>query len=167
MFTGVLSPFPLQSPLVLFFFVNLSPALYYLNVWNRPLGISTLLVLLPLLLCLYESCHLFPKSIQGNRDAFSVVKYQLKEPFVTRKLHIYPAWQLQSFCLRVEIYGCNPNPGKILSLQLYSVHSSDITQYGSNQNNKIDRTEWECTPGIQTSHSLSFPCQTFFAISSP
>ena len=40
------------------------------------------------------------------------MKYHLKEPFVTSKLLIYPGLQSQSFCLRMEIYGCNPNPGK-------------------------------------------------------
>ena len=78
---------------------------------------STFSVLLPsYAYMLIWMLHLFPQSIQGNSDASSVVIYQLKEPFVTRYLRIYPGLQLQPFCLRMEIYGCNPNPGKILSL---------------------------------------------------
>jgi len=52
------------------------------------------------------------KTIKGNKDAVSIVKYQLQEPFVTKVVRIYPDIDVATFpvCLRTELYGCDPKP---------------------------------------------------------
>ncbi|CAH3169809.1 unnamed protein product [Porites lobata] len=55
------------------------------------------------------------KIIKGNKDAFTVVRYHFKEPFVTRTLQIFPdVGTSKAVFLRTEIYGCRPTPDCIL-----------------------------------------------------
>jgi len=54
------------------------------------------------------------KTIKGNKDASSVVKYYFQEPFVTKRVRIYPVVYTFPACLRMELYGCDPNPDCIL-----------------------------------------------------
>ena len=61
---------------------------------------------------LFTFCLSFLKIIKGSKDAFTVVKYNFKQPFVTRTLQIFPdvgTWKV--VFLRTEIYGCRPTPG--------------------------------------------------------
>ena len=54
----------------------------------------------------------FLKIIKGNKDAFTVVRYHFKEPFVTKTLQIFPdVGTSKAVFLRTEIYGCRPTPG--------------------------------------------------------
>ena len=54
----------------------------------------------------------FSKIINSNEDAYSVVRYHFKEPFVTRVLQILPDVDTsQAVYLRTEIYGCRLTPG--------------------------------------------------------
>ena len=57
----------------------------------------------------------FSKVINSNEDAYSVVKYHFKEPFVTRTLQIFPDVDTSKVVyLRTEIYGCRPTPGNVI-----------------------------------------------------
>ena len=57
----------------------------------------------------------FLKIIKGSKDAFTVVKYLFKEPFVTRTLQIFPdVGTSKAIYLRTEIYGCRPTPGNVI-----------------------------------------------------
>ena len=60
----------------------------------------------------------FFKIIKGKEDARSVVRYQFKEPFVTKTLQIFPDVDIsQPVDLRTEVYGCRPTLGNgIISL---------------------------------------------------
>ena len=54
----------------------------------------------------------FLKIIKESKDAFTVVRYHFKEPFVTRTLQIFPdVGTSKAVFLRTEIYGCRPTPG--------------------------------------------------------
>lgn len=54
----------------------------------------------------------FLKIIKGNKEAFTVVRYHFKEPFVTRTIQIFPdVGTSKAVYLRTEIYGCRPTPG--------------------------------------------------------
>ena len=60
----------------------------------------------------FHSFFSFLKIIKGNKDAFTVVRYHFKEPFVTRALQIFPdVGASKAVYLRTEIYGCRPTPG--------------------------------------------------------
>lgn len=63
-----------------------------------------------------------PKTIKGNKDAVSIVKYQLQEPFVTKVVRIYPDIDVDTspVCLRTELYGCDPKPGNKTTFDLFS-----------------------------------------------
>ncbi|CAH3178976.1 unnamed protein product, partial [Porites lobata] len=55
------------------------------------------------------------KIIKGKEDARSVVRYQFKEPFVTKTLQIFPDVDIsQPVDLRTEVYGCRPTLDCIL-----------------------------------------------------
>jgi len=54
------------------------------------------------------------KTMMGNKDASSAVKYYFQEPFVTKRVRIYPVVDTFPVCLRMELYGCDPNPDCIL-----------------------------------------------------
>ena len=51
------------------------------------------------------------KVIVGNQIAFSTTTYFFKEPFITQVVRIYPDFHSTPVCLRMELYGCDPNPG--------------------------------------------------------
>ncbi|XP_074621721.1 CUB and sushi domain-containing protein 3-like isoform X3 [Acropora palmata] len=48
--------------------------------------------------------------IDGNQNASSTVTYFFKEPFITQVVRIYPNFNPTPVCLRMELYGCDPNP---------------------------------------------------------
>ena len=53
----------------------------------------------------------FYKVIDGNQNASSTITYFFKEPFITQVVRIYPHFHFTPVCLRMELYGCDPNPG--------------------------------------------------------
>ncbi|XP_067016844.1 CUB and sushi domain-containing protein 1-like isoform X2 [Acropora muricata] len=48
--------------------------------------------------------------IDGNQNASSTITYFFKEPFITQVVRIYPNFHSTPVCLRMELYGCDPNP---------------------------------------------------------
>ncbi|XP_067016833.1 sushi, von Willebrand factor type A, EGF and pentraxin domain-containing protein 1-like isoform X2 [Acropora muricata] len=48
--------------------------------------------------------------IDGNENATSTITYFFKEPFITEVVRIYPNFHSTPVCLRMELYGCDPNP---------------------------------------------------------
>ena len=62
--------------------------------------------------CFFLLYFHFSKIININEDAYSVVRYHFKEPFVTKALQIFPDVDTsQAVYLRTEIYGCRLTPG--------------------------------------------------------
>lgn len=60
-------------------------------------------------------CSSFVKVIPGNKDSSTLVEYKFKEPFIARTIQIHPLPAHDDpICLRVELYGCDPNPGNFL-----------------------------------------------------
>ena len=60
--------------------------------------------------------------ILGNKDASSLVEYKLKEPFISRTVRIYPSSPPNDpICLRMELYGCYPNPGNFIILSVNKI----------------------------------------------
>ena len=53
----------------------------------------------------------FYKVIDGNQNASSTITYFFKEPFITQVVRIYPNFHSTPVCLRMELYGCDPNTG--------------------------------------------------------
>jgi len=56
----------------------------------------------------------FLKVISGNNDSSTVAEYKFEEPFVSSTIRIHPVSAQNDLCLRMELYGCNPNPGNFL-----------------------------------------------------
>ena len=62
--------------------------------------------------CFFFLYFHFSKIININEDAYSVVRYHFKEPFVAKALQIFPDVDTsQAVYLRTEIYGCRLTPG--------------------------------------------------------
>jgi len=60
-------------------------------------------------------CWSFLKVIPGNKDSSTLVEYKFKEPFIAKTIRIHPLSAHDNLiCLRVELYGCDPNPGNFL-----------------------------------------------------
>ena len=61
----------------------------------------------------------FLKVISGNNDSSTLAEYKFEEPFVSRAIRIYPLpAQNNLLCLRMELYGCDPNPGNLLVISI-------------------------------------------------
>jgi len=55
------------------------------------------------------------KVISGNNDSSTLAEYKFEEPFVSRAIRIHPLpAQNDLLCLRMELYGCDPNPDCVL-----------------------------------------------------
>ena len=63
--------------------------------------------------------------MMGNKDASSAVKYYFQEPFVTKRVRIYPVVDTFPVCLRMELYGCDPNPGNNTTVDKFLLYLKD------------------------------------------
>ena len=62
---------------------------------------------------------------QNHQEGSSIVKYQLKQSFVTKVVRIFPYAYGQYGCLRTQkIYGCDPSSGKLLSAILSPMYTT-------------------------------------------
>ena len=100
---------PLLTDITFTFLVCLLLLLLILLLILRELFVSTFYLLFSLFFFLHFH---FSKIINSNEDAYSVVRYHFKEPFVTKALQILPDVDTsQAVYLRTEIYGCRLTPG--------------------------------------------------------
>ena len=58
--------------------------------------------------------------IPGNKDASSLVVYKFKEPFIASTVRIQSPSN-NPICLRMELYGCDPNPGDFIFLSVNDI----------------------------------------------
>jgi len=101
------------------------------------------------------------KVISGNTDASSLVEHKFKEPFITSTVRIQPiSAPNDPICLRMELYGCDPNPDCILVGSMFWGlwrHNKDAFNYYKAHITKLTATRLDLVFKIGSQYTRTYP----------
>ena len=129
---------PLQSPLVFFFFVNFSPALYYLNAWNRVVHQPDVSCSLPWIIHNFEHIQkIYVKKTRKQKQKFSSQQHFKRDHCKLSFLSPAPRFRVSSRgYLACVLFTISPNgelarrlPDCILTSQRFVTFTHGVLRY--------------------------------------